>query len=105
MDPKDIRGLSLGAVWNFFRRTGLSCLGPRKGAKRAGKAYMHWDHRGSTRTYSILFYSILFYKLSSGCTVKVTVSVDNIHNVKVKFGISICHRFGLMIDYSHRLNN
>jgi hypothetical protein len=24
MDPKDIRGLSLGAVWNFLRRTGLS---------------------------------------------------------------------------------
>jgi hypothetical protein len=23
MDPKDSRGLSLGAVWNFFRRTGL----------------------------------------------------------------------------------
>jgi hypothetical protein len=38
MDPKDIRGLSLGAVWNFFRKTGLSRLGPRKGAQRAGKA-------------------------------------------------------------------
>jgi hypothetical protein len=24
MDPKDIRGLSLGAVWNFLRRTGFS---------------------------------------------------------------------------------
>jgi hypothetical protein len=24
MDPKDIRGLSLGATWNFFRKTGLS---------------------------------------------------------------------------------
>jgi hypothetical protein len=24
LDPEDIRGLSLGAVWNFFRRTGLS---------------------------------------------------------------------------------
>jgi hypothetical protein len=24
MDPQDIRGLSLGAIWNFFRRVGLS---------------------------------------------------------------------------------
>jgi hypothetical protein len=24
LDPEDIRGLSLRAIWNFFRRTGLS---------------------------------------------------------------------------------
>jgi hypothetical protein len=53
MDPKDIRGLNLGAVWNFFR-TGLSSLGPRKGAQGAGKAYVYRDRKGSTHTYSIL---------------------------------------------------
>jgi hypothetical protein len=24
LDPEDIRDLNLGAIWNFFRRTGLS---------------------------------------------------------------------------------
>jgi hypothetical protein len=24
LDPEDVRGLSLRAIWNFFRRTGLS---------------------------------------------------------------------------------
>jgi hypothetical protein len=35
MDPKDIRGLSLGAMWTCFRRTGLSGIGPSK-TQRAG---------------------------------------------------------------------
>jgi hypothetical protein len=35
LDPEDIRGLSLRAIWNFFRRTGLSWLGPSEGAQRA----------------------------------------------------------------------
>jgi hypothetical protein len=33
-DPKDIRYLSLRAICNFFRRTGLSWLGPSEGAQR-----------------------------------------------------------------------
>jgi hypothetical protein len=36
MGPKDIIGLSLRAVWNFFARTGLSWLGPSEAAQRAG---------------------------------------------------------------------
>jgi hypothetical protein len=63
MDPKDIRGLSLRAMWNFFRRTGLSLHGPRKGAQRAGKAYVHRDRKGSTRTYSVLFYGNVCFSI------------------------------------------
>jgi hypothetical protein len=59
MDPEDIRGLNLGAMWNIFRRTGLSGLGPRKGAQRAGKAYVPRDPKASTDTYSIPFNSPL----------------------------------------------
>jgi hypothetical protein len=35
LDPEDIRGLSLGAIRNFFKRTGLSWLGSSKGAQWA----------------------------------------------------------------------
>jgi hypothetical protein len=35
LDPENMRGLSLRAIWNFFRRTGLSWLGPSEGAQRA----------------------------------------------------------------------
>jgi hypothetical protein len=34
LDPADVRGLSLRAIWNFFR-TGLSRIGPSEGAQRA----------------------------------------------------------------------
>jgi hypothetical protein len=35
LDPEDVRSLSLRAIWNFFRRTGLSWLGPSEGAQRS----------------------------------------------------------------------
>jgi hypothetical protein len=35
LDPENVRGLSLRANWNFFRRPGLSWLGPNEGAQRA----------------------------------------------------------------------
>jgi hypothetical protein len=34
LDPENVRGLSLRAIWNFFR-TGLLWLGPNEGAQRA----------------------------------------------------------------------
>jgi hypothetical protein len=36
LDRKDITGLSLGEICNFFRRTGLSWLEPSKRAQSAG---------------------------------------------------------------------
>jgi hypothetical protein len=35
LGPEDVGGLSLRAIWNFFRRTGLLSLGPSEGAQRA----------------------------------------------------------------------
>jgi hypothetical protein len=35
LDPEEVRGLSLGAMWDFFRKTGLSRLGPSEEAQRA----------------------------------------------------------------------
>jgi hypothetical protein len=35
LDPETVRGLSLWATWNFFRRTGLLRLGSNEGAQRA----------------------------------------------------------------------
>jgi ribonuclease HI len=35
LDPENARDLSLRAIWNFFRRTGRSWLGPSEGAQGA----------------------------------------------------------------------
>jgi hypothetical protein len=59
MDPKDIRGLSLGAVWKFFRRTGLH----DSGLGRRHKGPVRPTCIGTIRLDPYLFYSILFYSI------------------------------------------
>jgi hypothetical protein len=48
LDPEDVRGLSLGAIWNFIKGAGLSLLGLKfKGHTGPAKAYVHLDSKGS----------------------------------------------------------
>jgi len=67
-DPEDIRKLSIRAIWNFDKGTGLLLLGAEHGAQRAClKAYVHRARKGSnpntthTQTVSKPYYTVLNY--------------------------------------------
>jgi hypothetical protein len=51
LDREDIRGLSLGVIWNFFKRAGLSRLVPNEGVQRV---YQRPTCIGTVRAPSIL---------------------------------------------------
>jgi hypothetical protein len=57
LDPEDVRALSLRAILNFFRRTGLSWLRPGEGHKGPVKACVQRDRKGSTHTCSYSYSS------------------------------------------------
>jgi len=47
LDPEDIRKLSIGAIWNFAKGTGLLYLNTEHGAQRAcPKAQVHRAQKG-----------------------------------------------------------
>ena len=56
LDPEDVRNLSLGAIWNFNKGTGLLDCSLR-GIKGLSKPHMPWDRKVSY-LLSILLYSI-----------------------------------------------
>ena len=62
LDRDDIRSLSLRAIWNFIKGTGLTWLGHKfKGTKDLSKGLRASGQKGLEPIYySILFYSIPF---------------------------------------------
>jgi hypothetical protein len=60
-DPEDVRSLSVGAIWNFIKGTGLPCFGHQfKGHEGpVKKSYVHRDRKGS-RPLTILFYPPIY---------------------------------------------
>jgi hypothetical protein len=59
LDPKDVRSIILGAVWNFSKGTGLPWLGQQiMGCQGpVQQAHMHWEQKGLNSF--LLFCSIL----------------------------------------------
>jgi hypothetical protein len=59
MGPEDVRSVSLGAIWNFSKGTGLPWQGHlvmgNKGLVQ--KAYVHQDRKDSNQ-FTVLFYTI-----------------------------------------------
>jgi len=47
LDPQDIKILSLGAIWNFGKGTGLSWVDIRLWGTKGHKVQVHRDHKDS----------------------------------------------------------
>jgi hypothetical protein len=88
VDPEDTRGLSLGAMWNFIKGTGLSWLGLKlKGHKGPVKGLPTFGPQGLDPLF-ILFYSLLCYAILEGgiltCDVSRQVSHTSSPSVDVR---------------------
>jgi hypothetical protein len=67
LDTENIRKLSIGAIWNFAKGTGLLQLGTEHGAQRANLeayVYVHRTRKGSNPN-TIQFHSITLHALVS----------------------------------------
>jgi hypothetical protein len=112
LDSEDVRELSLGAIWNFIKRTGLLWLGLElRGTKDLSKAYVHRERKGLTHyllithytdivscltnKYSTKFYGIinpLFVSLSWGYNNMETMHIVSQATKTARYAwVSICH--------------